>query len=86
MSISSEKGVRLHFPVESTTPAYRDMFWHNFAKFVDEFRDAFNKTTPDPPEDRQGLGHWEFMKKCIAEEENKTPDSQFQVGGIVFGL
>jgi hypothetical protein len=86
-SVSKERGVRLHFPVEGTTITYRDNFWHNFAAMAEDFRaQAVGYKMPmNSPDDRQGLGQWEFMKKGIAEQENKGHDSTYQVGGIVFG-
>jgi len=35
---SAQKGIRFHFPIQATTPEYRDRFWKLFAEYAETWR------------------------------------------------
>jgi hypothetical protein len=85
MSASKEKGIGFHFPVQSTSPAYRDIMTYLIANWAESLRLYItqNNIKMDPSEMKQYLGHWESMMKVIGNYETQKGEKIGQIGIIV---
>ena len=74
---ASPKGLRFFFPIETTPPRYRDLFWKNVADWAQRFKADAQRAgaSLDPDEHRHGLNHWNgiaAMMKRIEDPKNPT--------------
>jgi hypothetical protein len=86
LSASAEKGLRFHFPTETTPVSYRDRFWKHFADYAAEWRAGVEgRNLPkDPPHEVFGrpAEHWRAMRQFA---ERRPEEGVEKVGLLLPG-
>jgi len=84
---SQEKGLRFHFPIQGTSPEYRDDFWRTFTDYANDWKqEALKREFPmDPPlEDSSPLGWFRSLCQVVAMRE-KEGETMNEIGVAFMG-
>jgi hypothetical protein len=88
LSFDPEKGVRLHFAPDSTSPDQRDATWQHFASFAVQFRQALKPSLLFRLRDRfrrpGPLEWWHGVVQVVSALENSDDPPQ-SIGTLLVG-
>ena len=72
---ASPKGLRFFFPIETTPPVYRDLFWKNVTDWAQRFKADVQRAgaSLDPDAHRHGLKWWNFFLPTMKQVDPATP-------------
>lgn len=70
ISVSEEKGIRLHCPTDRMSCAYRDRLALEFARYYEKLAQIF-QGLPCDGEDERSKHWWRFLSRGVAEQERR---------------